>query len=85
MRLLAISGSLRSGSYNMELLRAAAAERPRDVEFVLWNGLGSIPAYDEDLDVLPPPSPSPSFVPRSNVRTRCSSRRPSTTRRCQAP
>ena len=57
MRLLAISGSLRSGSYNTELLRDATAQRSPDVEFVLWNGLASIPAYDEDLDTLPPPRP----------------------------
>lgn len=35
MRLLAISGSLRRGSYNAALLDAAAAECPTDVEFVV--------------------------------------------------
>jgi chromate reductase, NAD(P)H dehydrogenase (quinone) len=57
MRLLAISGSLRSGSHNTELLRAAGADLPKDVEFVLWSGLAGIPAYDWDLDVVPPPRP----------------------------
>ena len=57
MRLLAISGSLRSGSHNTELLRAAGADLPEDVEFVLWSGLADIPAYDWDLDVAPPPRP----------------------------
>jgi chromate reductase len=56
-RLLAISGSLRSGSYNTALLRAAAAERSPDVEFVHWTGLAGMPAYDEDIDTLPPPRP----------------------------
>jgi chromate reductase len=55
MRLLAISGSLRRGSYNAALLDAAAAECPGHVEFVLWRGLREIPAYDEDLDTVPPP------------------------------
>jgi chromate reductase len=53
-RLLAVSGSLRRDSYNSALLRAAAAARP-DVEFVLWSGLDAIPAYDEDLERVPPP------------------------------
>jgi chromate reductase len=57
MRLLAVSGSLRSGSYNTELLRAAAAGLPVGIEFSLWTSLAGIPAFDEDLDVVPPPEP----------------------------
>ena len=53
MRLLAISGSLRRGSYNGALLAAAAATRPHGVEFVTWRGLAEIPAFDEDLAVPP--------------------------------
>ncbi|HSC90198.1 MAG TPA: NAD(P)H-dependent oxidoreductase [Gaiellaceae bacterium] len=53
MRVLAISGSLRRGSYNSALLGAAAAECPH-AEFVVWRGLADIPAYDEDLDLVPP-------------------------------
>jgi chromate reductase len=53
MRLLAISGSLRHGSFNSALLDAAAAECPSDVEFVIWRGLADIPAYTEDLDIVP--------------------------------
>jgi chromate reductase, NAD(P)H dehydrogenase (quinone) len=55
MRLLAISGSLRRGSYNSALLAAAAAECPAHVEVVVWRGLAEIPAYDEDLDTVPAP------------------------------
>lgn len=54
MRLLAISGSLRRGSYNSALLDAAAAGCPSDVEFVVWRGLADIPAFNEDLDTVPP-------------------------------
>jgi chromate reductase len=54
MRLLAISGSLRRGSYNSELLDAAAAECPSDVEFVVWRDLAGIPAFNEDLESAPP-------------------------------
>jgi chromate reductase len=53
MRLLAISGSVRQGSYNGALLDAVAAEYRSTVEFVVWRGLADIPAYDEDLDETP--------------------------------
>src|SRR6266542_2886407 len=57
MRLLAISGSLREGSYNRALLEAAvtAARCAGDVEVVVWAGLADIPAYNEDLDAIPEP------------------------------
>jgi chromate reductase, NAD(P)H dehydrogenase (quinone) len=55
MRILALNGSLRRGSYNGALLEAAAAERPADVEFVVWHGLADIPAFDEDLETAPEP------------------------------
>ena len=54
MKILAISGSLRSGSYNTALLRAAAEEAPRVVELELWEGLKEIPAFDQDDELGPP-------------------------------
>jgi chromate reductase len=54
MRVFAISGSARRGSYNTALLRAAAECTPGH-EFVIWAGLTEVPAYDEDLDTVPPP------------------------------
>ena len=53
MRLLAISGSLRRRSYNSALLDAAAAECGPEIDFVFWNGLDMIPAYNEDLEIQP--------------------------------
>ncbi len=50
MRILAISGSLRAGSYNTALARAAAELAPDGVEIEVYDGLGLIPHYDEDLD-----------------------------------
>jgi chromate reductase, NAD(P)H dehydrogenase (quinone) len=50
MKVLAISGSLRSGSHNTKLLRAAAEFVPDDVQFELWEGLKAVPPYDEDDD-----------------------------------
>jgi chromate reductase, NAD(P)H dehydrogenase (quinone) len=50
VKVLAISGSLRHGSYNTLVLRAAQELFPNDVEFELYDGLKEIPAYDEDDD-----------------------------------
>ena len=54
MRILGIAGSLRRGSHNRRLLRAAAQTLPSGVEFVEWDGLADIPAFDEDLETTPP-------------------------------
>jgi chromate reductase len=56
MRILGISGSLRRGSHNRRLLRAAAALLPPGVELVEWDGLASLPAFNEDLELTPPES-----------------------------
>lgn len=61
MRILAISGSLRSGSHNTELLRAAAAVAPEGVELELYDGLKEIPPYDADDDF---PGAQPRAVER---------------------
>jgi len=50
MRILAVSGSLRRDSHNTQLLRAAIEAAPEGVELELWNGLGDVPLYDQDLD-----------------------------------
>lgn len=54
MRILGIAGSLRSGSLNGELLRLAAEELPEGVELELYDGLASIPPFDQDLVDLAP-------------------------------
>ncbi|MGB0095183.1 MAG: NADPH-dependent FMN reductase [Solirubrobacteraceae bacterium] len=50
MRILGISGSLRRGSYNTSLLRAAARSLPPGVELELYDGLADLPHYNADLD-----------------------------------
>jgi chromate reductase len=50
MRILAISGSLRRGSHNTMLLRAAGGLLPTEHELVFWDGLRDVPPYDEDVD-----------------------------------
>ncbi len=56
MRILAVSGSLRESSFNTSLLRAAVEAAPDGVELELWEGLGELPLYDEDLEHDPPES-----------------------------
>jgi chromate reductase len=53
MRILGISGSLRRGSHNRRLLRAAAAALPPGVDLVEWDGLAALPAFDEDDEGTP--------------------------------
>jgi chromate reductase len=50
MRILAISGSLRAQSYNTGLARAAVELAPPGVEVELFEELGLLPHYDQDLD-----------------------------------
>ena len=57
MKILGISGSLRSQSYNTNLLRAAAELLPPGVALELWDGLKAVPPYDQDDDVRPAPEP----------------------------
>jgi chromate reductase len=54
MRILGIAGSLRRGSHNRKLLRAAGDALPPGATFVEWEGLGGLPIFDEDLELDPP-------------------------------
>lgn len=56
MRVLGLSGSLRSGSYNGRLLAAAASSLPAGVEFEAWPDLEQVPPYNEDSDAARPPA-----------------------------
>lgn len=52
-RILGISGSLRRGSHNTSLLRAAAKLLPPGAELEVFDGLHDLPPYDADRDVEP--------------------------------
>ncbi|NXY99601.1 NAD(P)H-dependent oxidoreductase [Streptomyces sp. BR123] len=56
LKILAISGSLRSESFNSALVRAAQKHAPGDLNIEIYEGLRDIPLYDEDLDVEPAPA-----------------------------
>jgi chromate reductase len=49
-RVLGIAGSLRRGSYNRRLLEAAAEVAPSGMNLILFDGLGTLPLFDEDLE-----------------------------------
>jgi chromate reductase, NAD(P)H dehydrogenase (quinone) len=50
-RVLAISGSLRAQSSNTDALRAAAMVAPPSIKVSLFEGVGSLPHFNPDLDL----------------------------------
>jgi chromate reductase, NAD(P)H dehydrogenase (quinone) len=62
MKVLGLSGSLRAGSHNARLLRAAADLLPPGAELVPFEGLKAIPPYDGDDDGELRPAAVQAFV-----------------------
>ena len=56
MKVLGLSGSLRAGSHNSKLLRAAGDLLPGEAELVEFDGLKLIPPFDEDDEHARPES-----------------------------
>ena len=54
MRILGISGSLRRGSHNSRLLRAAGDALPPGATLEVWDRLAELPAFNEDQESSPP-------------------------------
>ncbi len=54
VRILAISGSLRSVSSNTSLLQATIALAPAGVEIRLYGGLNDLPHFNPDLEPIEP-------------------------------
>jgi NAD(P)H-dependent FMN reductase len=50
MKIVAISGSLRSASSNTALVRAALAAAPPEVETALYDGLAGLPHFSPEMD-----------------------------------
>jgi chromate reductase, NAD(P)H dehydrogenase (quinone) len=59
--IVAISGSLRAGSSNTAVLRAAARLAPAGVDIVLFDGIGELPFFNPDLDGDQPPAKVAAF------------------------
>lgn len=62
MRILGIAGSVRRGSLNRKLLRAAGQALPPGVELVEWEGLDGLPIFNEDMEDSPPPAVEELFA-----------------------
>ena len=57
MRILALSGSLRTQSLNTLLLHEAARLAPPELEIQRWEGLDDLPHYSPERDAEPLPAP----------------------------
>ena len=56
VRITGIAGSLRRESFNRKLLHAAEHEMPHGAELTVWDGLGAVPPFSEDLEAAPAPA-----------------------------
>lgn len=54
MRILGIAGSLRKGSYNMAVLKAATQLVPDGVSLEIFNNLSDMPLFNQDQEGNPP-------------------------------
>ena len=66
IRILALVGSLRAGSYNRQLAEAAVKYAPEGTDVQVFDGLAEVPFYNEDLDV-PGSVPAPAQALRGAV------------------
>lgn len=55
-RVLAVSGSLRAASYHTQILRSLQPLAPGGMRIELFEGLGDLPHFSEDLEADPPAS-----------------------------
>ncbi|PYV77285.1 MAG: flavoprotein, partial [Acidobacteria bacterium] len=46
MKIIGISGSLRTATVNTSLLRAAASLTPYNVKLVIYDGIGNLPHFN---------------------------------------
>ena len=60
LRILGIAGSLRAGSFNRALLRAAREEAPSSIEIDLYD-ISAVPFYNADVEAVGDPDPVAVF------------------------
>ncbi len=54
IKILALSGGLRKASTNTALMRVAQQQAPEGVEIEFYDGVGSLPFFNGDLESEPP-------------------------------
>jgi chromate reductase len=57
LRVLGVSGSLRKASFNRALLRAAIELAPAGMTIEIFEGIGTLPLYDADVEAAGDPAP----------------------------
>jgi len=57
MRVCGLAGSLRKGSYNRALLRAAVRVAPEELEILVFDRLREIPPFNADVEAEGDPEP----------------------------
>jgi hypothetical protein len=57
LEVLGLPGSLRLHSLNRYLLTAAAARAPQGMSISVYDHLGAVPIFNEDLETAPGPEP----------------------------
>src|SRR5438128_113239 len=58
INVLALVGSLRAGSVNRQIAELAAQNAPGGIGVSLYDGLGDVPFYNEDIDGTDAPAPA---------------------------
>ena len=71
IKVLALVGSLRAASINRQIAELAAEVAPDGVAVTVFEGLGELPFYNEDIDNV-----MNTDVPRWLRSPRCAPRRP---------
>jgi chromate reductase len=61
MKILGVVGSLRDGSYNAQLMDAAAGAFPAGATLTVFDGLRDIPPFDEQRDATAAPAAVEAF------------------------
>src|SRR3954452_12049162 len=61
MNILMLVGSLRADSWTARLTGSAASLLPEGTDTLVYDGLGDLPHYDQDLDTDQPPAAVVAF------------------------
>ncbi|MGE7837324.1 NADPH-dependent FMN reductase [Viridibacillus arvi] len=55
-KIIAISGSIREGSSNTNILKTIAAYIPESIEYSIYEGIKDLPHFNPDIDRTEPPA-----------------------------
>lgn len=50
-KIIAISGSIREGASNTNVLKTLAAFIPEGIDYTIYNGIGELPHFNPDVDL----------------------------------